>query len=106
MFSAPALQGWAGCLGSARHCALPASPPHPFVLSVRPNFRVMLGFVLGSLLFYHKYGNCTLPWFLQMPKHSYIVVALATDRALLMWGEGSGRGGMGAQVILRVSRPS
>lgn len=29
----------------------------------------MLCSVLGSLCFYYTHGNCTLPWFPQMPKH-------------------------------------
>lgn len=42
---------------------------HQFIQSVNPNFRVMLCSVLGRLAcFYYTHGNCTLPWFPQMPK--------------------------------------
>lgn len=61
----PALQGQANC----GRCPAPCSSSPGFTLPVNPSCRVTLCSVLGILCFYHKHGNCTLPWFPQMPKH-------------------------------------
>lgn len=67
--SAASTQGQAHCLGSAERCPASCFSSPGFILPRNPNFRGMLCSVLGSLCFYQKRGNCTLPWFPQMPKH-------------------------------------